>query len=78
MSDTNQCKLSTEAEKVISRVNKDEVVKLALDLCNIDSPTGYEKDVLEFIYSWLEKEGLSPKKVGMLEDRYNVVGRLKG
>lgn len=78
MSDTNYSKLSQEAEKVISRVSKDEVVNLALDLANIDSPTGYEKDVLEFIYSWLEKEGFSPKKVGMLEDRYNVVGRLKG
>ncbi len=78
MSDTNYSKLSQEAEKVISRVSKDEVVNLALDLANIDSPTGYEKDVLEFIYSWLEKEGFSPKKVGMLEDRYNVAGRLKG
>lgn len=69
---------SQDAEKVLSKVSKDEVVNLALEMANIDSPTGYEKEVLEFIYSWLEREGFSPKKVGMLEDRYNVVGTLKG
>ncbi len=71
-------KLSEEAEKVISMINKDELVQLVLDMCNIDSPTGYEKDVLEFIYAWFENEGFPPKKVGMLEDRYNVVAMLKG
>jgi acetylornithine deacetylase/succinyl-diaminopimelate desuccinylase-like protein len=69
---------SQDAAIVTSKVSKDEVVNLALDLANIDSPVGYEKDVLEFIYSWFEKEGFSPKKVGMLEDRYNVIGTLKG
>jgi acetylornithine deacetylase/succinyl-diaminopimelate desuccinylase-like protein len=78
MGDTDYSKLNKDVEKVISKVDKDELVKLALDLCNIDSPVGYEKDVLEFIYSWFEKEGFTPKKVGMLEDRYNIVGKLKG
>ncbi|MDP2932347.1 MAG: M20/M25/M40 family metallo-hydrolase [Chloroflexota bacterium] len=70
--------VSKDAEKVLSKINRDELVQLALDVCNIDSPTGYEKDVLEFIYAWLDKEGFSPKKVGMLEHRYNIVGTLKG
>jgi acetylornithine deacetylase/succinyl-diaminopimelate desuccinylase-like protein len=70
--------LSKDAEKVISKVNKEEVVDLALALCNIDSPVGHEGEVLAFIYGWLAEQGFSPKKVGMLEDRYNVVGTLKG
>lgn len=70
--------LSKDAEKVISKVDKDEVVDLALALCNIDSPVGHEGEVLAFIHGWLAEHDFSPKKVGMLEDRYNVVGTLKG
>ncbi len=70
--------LSKDAEKVVSQVNKDEVIDLALALCNIASPVGHEKEVLQFIYDWLDRHGFSPKKVGMLEHRYNVVGTLKG
>lgn len=78
MANVDLPKLSQDAEKVISKVNRDEVINLALALCNIDSPVGHEKEVLEFIYDWFEKQGFSPKKVGMLEHRYNVVGTLKG
>jgi acetylornithine deacetylase/succinyl-diaminopimelate desuccinylase-like protein len=69
---------SQDVENVLSKVSKEEVINLALELANIDSPVGYEKEVLEYIYSWLEKEGFQTKKVGMLADRYNVVGTLKG
>ncbi len=69
---------SIDTETVLKRVDKDEVAELALNLANIDSPSGYEKEVGEFIYSWLEQQGFSPRKVGMLEDRFNVFGRLKG
>jgi acetylornithine deacetylase/succinyl-diaminopimelate desuccinylase-like protein len=70
--------LSRDAEKIIGKVRKDEVVDLALALCNIDSPVGHEGEVLQFIHDWLAKEGFSPKKIGMLADRYNIVGTLKG
>src|SRR2546423_1194976 len=71
-------KLSSDAEKVLSKVSKAEVVDLALALCNIASPVGHEGEVLQYIYDWMEKQGLAPKKIGMLENRYNVVGTLKG
>jgi acetylornithine deacetylase/succinyl-diaminopimelate desuccinylase-like protein len=70
--------LSKDAEKVVSQVNQDEVIDLALALCTIASPVGHEKEVLQFIYDWLDRHGFSPRKVGMLEHRYNVVGTLKG
>jgi acetylornithine deacetylase/succinyl-diaminopimelate desuccinylase-like protein len=71
-------KLSEDAARVIAHVSKDEVVDLALALCNIDSPVGHEGNVLQFIYDWLQREGFAPAKIGMLEDRYNIVGSLKG
>jgi len=78
VTNSEHSKLSQDAAKVIRKIDKDELVKLALDLCNIDSPVGFEKEVLEFIYSWMDREGFTPKKVGMFEDRYNIIGRLKG
>ena len=71
-------KLSSDAEKVLSKVSKAEVVDLALALCNIASPVGHEGEVLQFIYDWMAQQGFAPKKIGMLEHRYNVVGTLKG
>lgn len=70
--------LSEDAEKVVAQVNKNEVVDLALALCKIDSPVGQEGAVLQFIYDWLDQHGFAPRKIGMLEDRYNLVGTLKG
>jgi len=70
--------LSKEAEKVLAHVSKDEVIDLALALCNIASPVGHEGEVLQFIHDWLERHGFAPRKIGMLEQRYNVVGTLKG
>ena len=78
MTDTNDSKLNPEAARIIGKINKDELVQLTLDLCNIDSPVGFEKDVLEFIYSWMEREGFAPTKIGMFDYRYNIVGNLKG
>ena len=71
-------KLSSDAEKVLSKVSKAEVVDLALALCNIASPVGHEGEVLQFIYDWMAQQGFAPKKIGMLEHRYNIVGTLKG
>lgn len=59
-------------------INRDELVQLALDLCNIESPPGEEAAVGEFILDWMKREGFAPKKIGMLPDRFNVLGRLPG
>ncbi len=65
-------------EKVFSEVNRDEVVELALAFGNVKSPAGYEGEVSNHIYEWLNKEGLSPQKQEVLKDRFNVIGQLKG
>ena len=78
MTEVSVADLSRDARKVIDNVSKEEVVDLALALCNIDSPVGHEGEVLQFIYDWLAREGFSPKKIGLLEDRYNIVGTLRG
>lgn len=58
--------------------DQDELVRLTLDLCNIESPAGREAEVGAFIFEWMRKEGFEPKKIGMFPDRFNVLGTLPG
>lgn len=51
---------------------------LALALGNIDSPTGDEGPAGTFVYNWLVEQGFETKKIGMFENRFNVLGILPG
>ena len=66
------------ADEVIARIDREELIALVLDICNIDSPVGFEKPVAERLYSWLDAEGFAPKRIGLLPDRYNLLARLPG
>jgi acetylornithine deacetylase/succinyl-diaminopimelate desuccinylase-like protein len=59
-------------------IDADELVELTLAICNIESPSGQEADVGEFVYDWMKREGFSPRKIGMLPERFNVLGTLPG
>lgn len=47
-------------------------------MARIPSPRGYEKEVGDFIYEWMKKEGFHCFKQEVTENRNNVVGILKG
>ena len=59
-------------------INREELVELALSLCNIESPAGKEAEVGHFVFDWMRKEGFEPRKIGMFPDRFNVLGTLPG
>lgn len=59
-------------------IDRDELVELALDLCNIESPPGEEGEVGEFVFQWMRREGFTPRRLGIFPDRFNVLGRLPG
>jgi acetylornithine deacetylase/succinyl-diaminopimelate desuccinylase-like protein len=60
------------------RIDADEIADLAVELGNVYSPTGYDEPAAAWVYDWLGDHGFAPKKLGITEERYNVVGRLKG
>jgi acetylornithine deacetylase/succinyl-diaminopimelate desuccinylase-like protein len=66
------------AQKVLDRIDADELVEVALDLGKIDSPTGSEGEVGQYVYDWLLRHGFAPKKLGLFPDRFNVVATLPG
>jgi acetylornithine deacetylase/succinyl-diaminopimelate desuccinylase-like protein len=71
-------KTESGAQAVLDRIDVDELVKVALDLGNIDSPTGQEGPVGEYVYDWLAGQGFAPKRVGLFPDRFNVIATLPG
>jgi acetylornithine deacetylase/succinyl-diaminopimelate desuccinylase-like protein len=68
----------TRGPRVLDHIDVDELVKVALDLGNIDSPTGSEGPVGEYVHDWLTRQGFAARKVALVPERPNVVGTLPG
>lgn len=64
--------------EVLAGIDERELVDLAVELGNIYSPTGFEGPACDRVFEWMADEGFRPQKIGVFEDRYNVVGRLRG
>lgn len=65
-------------QKIKEQIDPQELIDVILELGNIRSIAGYEKDAGDYVYEWMKKEGLQPRKVGMVQDRFNVIGALGG
>jgi len=63
---------------VLAAIDREELISLALDLANIDSPPGQEKPVSDYILQWLTDNGIRGRQIGIVPDRPNVVGRISG
>ncbi|MDA4121290.1 MAG: M20/M25/M40 family metallo-hydrolase [Thaumarchaeota archaeon] len=62
----------------IPKIDREKLVRDAVDLVNVDSPTGKEGEVGELYASKLRALGLKVTMQEVEQDRYNVVGVLKG
>jgi acetylornithine deacetylase/succinyl-diaminopimelate desuccinylase-like protein len=67
-----------QTDQVLARIDREELVRLALDLGNIDSPTGQEGPVADYLMTTLRAWGFAPRTVALLTDRPNVLARLPG
>lgn len=65
-------------DDIVARIDRQALIDLALELCNIDSTVTHEAEVAERIHGWMQDAGFRTRKVGLLADRYNVMGTLKG
>lgn len=64
--------------QVLSHVDEKELVELGCQLVAISSPTGYERNVGEFVADWFENAGLKTVRQRIGGERMNVLGILKG
>lgn len=65
-------------QRVLERIDKDELIDLAEKLCDIPSPTGSEKQIAEFILQWLQACGFETIRQDVELDRPNAIGILRG
>jgi acetylornithine deacetylase/succinyl-diaminopimelate desuccinylase-like protein len=70
--------ISDDEKKVLESIRRDELVRLALDLGNINSPPGREGPVADYVEDWLKRNHFQTKTLGLMAERRNVVGMLKG
>src|SRR5579864_896418 len=70
--------MTTDLGSVLDRIDAEEIAQLALELGNIDSPTGEEQEVADFLHGWLREHGFEPRVVGLLPERPNLVAVLPG
>src|ERR1700744_1264877 len=70
----------TEADRaaLAAAIHEGELVRFALALGNIPSPSGGEGAAALFVHDWLAAEGFSPRKVGATPERPNVIGQYGG
>lgn len=64
--------------EVLGRVKDDDVADLALMLANVESPRGDEGECAEAIYQWCADAGFKTRRVGIFEDRFNVLAEIPG
>ena len=65
-------------QKVLSLIDRNELIELALALGNIPSPAGEEAEVGDFIYDWLDRNEYSPRRIGFVPERSCMAGVLPG
>ncbi len=70
--------MNIDSQKVFAKIDTEELVKVALDLGNIDSPTGREGPVAAYVYDWMRREGFDARKIALYPDRPNVIATWPG
>lgn len=70
--------MAEETKSVLDLIDKQATAKLLIDLVNISSPTGEERDIGRYLADRFESVGLKATLQEADQDRYNAVGVLEG
>jgi acetylornithine deacetylase/succinyl-diaminopimelate desuccinylase-like protein len=69
---------AADLEKVLKHIDRDAIVKIACDLVDIPSPTGYEKPCADYILSRYKMAGIKIIDQQFEDQRSNAIGIIKG
>ncbi len=64
--------------KAVDQIDRDRLVKLVMDLTDIPSPTGEEKEMAYAMHQVLDGAGFDATLQTIGDDRYNAIGRRQG
>jgi acetylornithine deacetylase/succinyl-diaminopimelate desuccinylase-like protein len=65
-------------KEILGRIDREELVRIACDLINIPSPTGYEAECADYIIGRYKQNGIKHIPQEFDEGRRNAVGVIKG
>jgi acetylornithine deacetylase/succinyl-diaminopimelate desuccinylase-like protein len=74
----DQKKIAADKKKVLDLINRDEVVRIACDLVDIPSPTGFEKQCADYIIDRYRRAGIKILPQAFEDGRSNAIGIIKG
>jgi acetylornithine deacetylase/succinyl-diaminopimelate desuccinylase-like protein len=67
-----------EAKNIVNLIDKEATAQLLMDLVNINSATGEEKQISKYLFDRFQASGLKAVLQEADQDRYNAVGVLEG
>lgn len=70
--------LDRALEQVRAKLDEQELVDLCISLGGKESPYGAEGAAGQLLYDWLADAGFGPRKVGLIDERFSVVGVMRG
>ena len=70
--------MNAQIKSVLECIDREATAKLLIDLVNISSPTGEERDIARYLADRFEAIGLKAFLQEADEERYNAVGILEG
>src|SRR5436190_24222878 len=65
-------------KQLLPRIDRDEIVRIASDLINITSPTGFEAECADYILDRYKANGIKSIPQQFEDDRRNAIGIIKG
>ena len=65
-------------KELLQKIDRDEIVRIASDLINISSPTGYEAECADYILARYKANGIKSIPQEFDEGRRNAIGVIKG
>lgn len=74
----NGTELAAFKDRVFSQISREEVAKIACDLVDIPSPTGYEKACADYINARYQAAGFKVLDQQFDEERANAIAIMKG
>ncbi len=67
-----------QRQEILKHIARDELAALTRDLVDIQSPTGHEREIGEFILDWYQRHGIKTVSQEIDPERINAIGIVEG
>jgi len=65
-------------DRIFAHLDKEEIARLAVEMGNIQAPSGFEQEYADWVLRWLQNNGFPCYQQQVADGRANVIGFLPG